>query len=223
MKNQVKRFTQFINENYQSEYGDSFFEEPGFDNNDDTMAETSQCCGSEIDEEGYCTACGEESTSSQRELDHAMHSDDYDAHRISRHNMNRMSDEELYEAKKKAQIDALKEVDKKFANLKPAAKKKGKAAEEEEMEEAPKRGAKPAAKGNPFGKPAAKGITSDQIVKTAMKSATKGVNPFAKKDEKPAAKGMPFGKPAAKGMPFGKPAAKPFGFQKKGANKENEM
>ena len=206
MKNQVKRFTQFINENYESNHGDSFSQEDRFDDrfgDSDTMEETSQCCGSEIDEEGYCTACGEEATSSQRELDQAMHSDDYDAHRISRHNMNRMTDDELYEAKKKAQIEALKEVDKKFANLKPAAKKKGKAAEEEEMEEAPKRGAKPAAKG----------ITSDQIVKTAMKSATKGVNPFAKKDEKP----------AAKGMPFGKPAAKPFGFQKKGANKENEM
>jgi len=200
MKNQVKRFTQFINENYESNHGDSFSQEDRFGDSD-TMEETSQCCGSEIDEEGYCTACGEESTSSQRELDQAMHSDDYDAHRISRHNMNRMTDEELYEAKKKAQIEALKEVDKKFANLKPAAKKKGKAAEEEEMEEAPKRGAKakPVAKGMPFGKPAAKG------------------NPFAKKDEKPAAKGMPFGKPAAK------PAAKPFGFQKKGANKENEM
>lgn len=208
MKNQVKRFTQFINENYESNHGDSFSQEDRFDDNDNKMSgEYSNCCGSDIDEEGYCTACGEESTSSQRELGQAMHSDDYDAHRISRHNMNRMTDEELYEAKKKAQIEALKEVDKKFANLKPAAKKKGKAAEEEEMEEAPKRGAKPAAKG----------ITSDQIVKTAMKSATKGVNPFAKKDEKPAAKGMPFGKPTAK------PAAKPFGFQKKGANKENEM
>ena len=222
MKNQVKRFTQFINENYQSDHGDSFFPEAGFDDNDTISDEYSQCCGSEIDEEGYCTACGEESTSSERELDQAMHSDDYDAHRISRHNMNHMTDEELYEAKKKAQIDALKEVDKKFANLKPAAKKKGKAAEEE-AEEAPKRGAKPAAKGNPFakpaakgnpfGKPAAKGISSDQIVKTAMKDASKGINPFAKKAEKP----------AAKGMPFGKPAAKPFGFQKKGANKENEM
>lgn len=193
MKNQVKRFTQFINENYQAERGDSWVPELGEwqDDEFDAMNPKSECCGSQIDEAGYCTECGESAG-------HSMH-DDYDD---APHNHGAYTEEELYEAKKKAQIDALKEVDKKFANLKPAAKKKGKAAEEEEeMEEAPKKGAKakPAAKGMPFGKPAAKG------------------NPFAKKDEKPAAKGMPFGKPAAK------PAAKPFGFQKKGANKENEM
>jgi hypothetical protein len=186
MKNQVKRFTQFINENYHHESDMNYGHEAHHDH-----AEMSDCCGSVIDESGYCTECGEAAG-------HSMHDEYNDAP----YNHSAYTEEELYEAKKKAQIDALKEVDKKFANLKPAAKKKGKAAEEEEeMEEAPKKGAnaKPAAKGMPFGKPAAKG------------------NPFAKKDEKPAAKGMPFGKPAAK------PAAKPFGFQKKGANKENEM
>jgi hypothetical protein len=200
MKNQVKRFTQFINENYShshEERGDSWVPELGEwqDDEFDGMNKMSQCCGSEIDEEGYCTECGENASDSDypQERHHAA------GHHSHNHGM---SPEELYEAKKKAQIEALKEVDKKFANLKPAPKKKGKAAEEEEeMEEAPKKGAKakPAAKGMPFGKPAAK------------------ANPFAKKEEKPAAKGMPFGKPAAK------PAAKPFGFQKKGANTENEM
>lgn len=187
MKNQVKRFTQFINEMHHSGHhlGHHFDDETQDFGDRYNSAELSSCCNSEIDPDGYCTECGEDQG---RELPPPPAEIDLDM-------------DELYEAKKKAQIEALKEVDKKFANLKPAAKKKAKPAEEEEeMEEAPKKGAKakPAAKGMPFGKPAAKGM------------------PFAKKEEKPA-KGMPFGKPAAK------PAAKPFGFQKKGANQENEM
>lgn len=193
MKNQVKRFTQFITEKYQSE---DWAPELGEWQDDDfnAMHKKSQCCGSEIDEEGYCTECGEHADDSHHdswdEMDR-QHKSNPDKYLAAPPREINLDPEELYEAKKKAQIEALKAVDKKFANLKPVGKKKAMPEEEEEMEEAPKKGAK--------AKPAAKGM------------------PFGKKAEKPAAKGMPFGKPAAK------PAAKPFGFQKKGANKENEM
>jgi hypothetical protein len=178
MKNQVKRFAQFVNEMHHSGHHFGHEMHRDFDDRhnrrfDDTeeefgdrynSAELSTCCNSEIDPDGYCTECGEDQG-------HQLPAPPEEI------NLNM---DELYEAKKKAQIEALKAVDKKFANLKPAPKKKAKPAEEEEeeMEESPKKGAN--------SKPAAKGM------------------PFGKKETKPAAKGMPFGKPAAKSTkPFG--------------------
>ena len=198
MKHQVKRFTDFVNEYHSHNHHLSDME-------DSMSIEKSPCCDSDIDTDGYCTECGEyaDQDDSYSHYDR-QHKADPDNYLAAPPREIHLDPHELYEAKKKAQIEALKAVDKKFANLKPVGKKKSMPEEEEEMEEAPKKGgkAKPAAKEMPFGK-------------KAEKPAAKGM-PFGKKEEKPAAKGMPFGKPAAK-------QPKPFGFQKKGANTENEM
>lgn len=151
MKNLVKRFGQFVNENHHDSMfspntGDDNmlpkqnrydrYEESGYDDegnyikdkmSDDDL-ETCDCV--DFDDNGDCVECGKpEGMESQ--MGRTMHNrgEEYQMSKIdrqiSRHNMGKMdnmSDRELSEAKKQEKIEALDAIDKKFAKMKPAKK-----------------------------------------------------------------------------------------------------
>jgi hypothetical protein len=167
MKNLVKRFGQFVNENHHDMFspnaGDDDmlpkqnrydrYEESGYDDEGNDLAsgydddlETCDC--NTFDDDGACIECGEPE-GMDRQMGRTMHNrgEDYQRSKIdrqiSRHNMGKMSEAELYEAKKQEKIEALDAIDKKFAKMKPAKKsmpmkpmtKKNMEMEEEEEEE----------------------------------------------------------------------------------------
>lgn len=149
MKNLVKRFGQFVNEDnsmFSPNTGDDNmlpkqnrydrYEESGYDDegnyikdkmSDDDL-ETCDCV--DFDDNGDCVECGKpEGMESQ--MGRTMHNrgEEYQMSKIdrqiSRHNMGKMdnmSDRELSEAKKQEKIEALDAIDKKFAKMKPAKK-----------------------------------------------------------------------------------------------------
>ena len=149
MKNLVKRFGQFVNENHHDSMfspnaGDDNmlpkqnrydrYEESGYDDegnnlrSDDDNLETCDCI--DFDDNGDCVECGTRG-GGDYERDSTMFNrgEDYQRSKIdrqiSRHNMGRMdnmSASELSEAKKQEKIEALDAIDKKFAKMKPAKK-----------------------------------------------------------------------------------------------------
>jgi len=190
MKNLVKRFGQFVNE------GEDYFEfspNVGDDNmlsrgeQEDAPEKCEDGC-EEFDERGKCIVCNNSEDSDdyydddnidpQHEINKTLYgqADAYQRSKIKNHNMGRMSEAELYEAKKQEKIEALDAIDKKFAKIKPAKKsmpmkpmtKKNMEMEEEEEEESsmkpkmlfgkPVKSAKPETKTNKMplkgGKPA---------------------------------------------------------------------
>ena len=167
MKNLVKRFGQFVNENHHDSMfspnaGDDDmlpkqnrydrYEESGYDDegnnlmSDDDNLETCDCI--DFDDNGDCVECGSPEGMDRR-MDRTLYgqADAYQRSKIDRqidrHNMGKMSDRELSEAKKQEKIEALDAIDKKFAKMKPAKKsmpmkpmtKKNMEMEEEEEEE----------------------------------------------------------------------------------------
>ena len=168
MKNLVKRFGQFVNENHHDSMfspnaGDDDmlpkqnrydrYEESGYDDEGNDLAseynndlETCDCI--DFDDNGDCVECGS-TEGMDRQMGRTMFNrgEDYQRSKIdrqiSRHNMGKMSEAELYEAKKQEKIEALDAIDKKFAKMKPAKKsmpmkpmpKKKMEMEEEEEEE----------------------------------------------------------------------------------------
>lgn len=197
MKNLVKRFGQFVNEGHHDSMfspnaGDDNmlpkqnrydrYEESGYDDegndlmsNDDDL-ETCDC--NTFDDNGDCVECGSpEGMESQMGRTMYNRGEEYQQSKIDRqidrHNMGKMSERELYEAKKQEKIEALDAIDKKFAKMKPAKKsmpmkpmtKKNMEEEEEETSMKPKmlfgkpvKSAKPETKTNKMplkgGKPA---------------------------------------------------------------------
>ena len=165
MKNLVKRFGQFVNENHHDMFspnaGDDNmlpkqnrydrYEESGYDDegnnlmSDDDNLETCDCI--DFDDNGDCVECGS-TEGMDRQMGRTMFNrgEDYQRSKIdrqiSRHNMGKMSEAELYEAKKQEKIEALDAIDKKFAKMKPTKKsmpmkpmtKKNMEMEEEEEE-----------------------------------------------------------------------------------------
>ena len=168
MKNLVKRFGQFVNENHHDSMfspnaGDDDmlpkqnrydrYEESGYDDEGNDLAseynndlETCDCI--DVDDDGACIECGEPEGMDRR-MKRTLYgqADAYQRSKIDRqidrHNMGKMSEAELYEAKKQEKIEALDAIDKKFAKMKPAKKsmpmkpmtKKNMEMEEEEEEE----------------------------------------------------------------------------------------
>ena len=167
MKNLVKRFGQFVNENHHDMFspnaGDDDmlpkqnrydrYEESGYDDEGNDLAseynndlETCDCI--DFDDNGDCVECGSPEGMDRR-MDRTLYgqADAYQRSKIDRqidrHNMGKMSDRELSEAKKQEKIEALDAIDKKFAKMKPAKKsmpmkpmtKKNMEMEEEEEEE----------------------------------------------------------------------------------------
>ena len=124
-------------------------------------AESEKCVGGcyDFDNTGKCIDCGhtdpdyEENDDDNIDPEHEMNRTMYNRgeeyqmskidRQIDRHNMGKMSEAELYEAKKQEKIEALDAIDKKFAKMKPAKKsmpmkpmtKKNMEMEEEEEEE----------------------------------------------------------------------------------------
>ena len=181
MKNLVKRFGQFVNENHhdsmfsQNAGDDNMlpkqnrydrYEESGYDDEGnyikDKMSnyESEPCEGGceDFDDTGTCIVCNNSEDSDyydddnidpEHEMNRTMYNrgEDYQMSKIDRqidrHNMGKMSDRELSEAKKQEKIEALDAIDKKFAKMKPAKKsmpmkpmpKKKMEMEEEEEEE----------------------------------------------------------------------------------------
>lgn len=145
MKNLVKRFGQFVNENHHDSMfspnaGDdnmlpnqnryNRYEESGYDDkgnyikdkmSDDDL-ETCDCV--DFDDNGDCVECGSPE-GMDRQMGRTMHNrgEEYQMSKIDRQiNRHNMSEEELYEAKKQEKIEALDAIDKKFAKMKPAKK-----------------------------------------------------------------------------------------------------
>ena len=181
MKNLVKRFGQFVNENHHDSMfspnaGDDDmlpkqnrydrYEESGYDDEGnyikDKMSnyESEPCEGGceDFDDTGKCIVCDnsedsdyydDDNINPEHEMNRTMYNrgEDYQMSKIDRqidrHNMGKMSEAELYEAKKQEKIEALDAIDKKFAKMKPAKKsmpmkpmtKKNMEMEEEEEEE----------------------------------------------------------------------------------------
>ena len=150
MKNLVKRFGQFVNENHHDSMfspnaGDDNmlpkqnrydrYEESGYDDEGNDLAseynndlETCDCI--DFDDNGDCVECGSPEGMDRR-MDRTLYgqADAYQRSKIDRqidrHNMGRMdnmSASELSEAKKQEKIEALDAIDKKFAKMKPAKK-----------------------------------------------------------------------------------------------------
>ena len=193
MKNLVKRFGQFVNEGG-DHHGFKFSPNVGDDNmlprgeREDAPEKCEDGC-KDFDYYGKCIVCNNSDDSDdyydddnidpEHEMNTTMFNkqEDFDEYKINNqiknHNMGKMSEEELYEAKKQEKIEALDAIDKKFAKMKPAKKsmpmkpmpKKNMEMEEEESSMKPKmlfgkpvKSAKPETKTNKMplkgGKPA---------------------------------------------------------------------
>lgn len=150
MKNLVKRFGQFVNENHHDSmfspnagddnmlpkqnrydrYEESGYDDEGNDLDSEYNNDLETCDCNTFDDNGDCVECGSPE-GMDRQMDRTMHNrgEDYQRSKIDRqidrHNMGKMdnmSEEELYEAKKQEKIEALDAIDKKFAKMKPAKK-----------------------------------------------------------------------------------------------------
>ena len=166
MKNLVKRFGQFVNEGEDTSHGVEW--SPNVRDNDmllkgeqeDAPEQCEKGC-KKFDDNGECIECGHMDPNYEYEDEDDDHVDPQHKintirfnrgqdfadskidRQIRRHNMGKMSEAELYEAKKQEKIEALDAIDKKFAKMKPAKKsmpmkpmtKKNMEMEEEEEEE----------------------------------------------------------------------------------------
>ena len=164
MKNLVKRFGQFVNEGG-DHHGFEWSQNVGDDNmlprgeQEDAPEQCEKGC-EEFDGNGKCIDCGHIKTVDAVLMDPNYEYED-DDHVDPEHKMNnimfnhgqdfadskinnrRLTERELYEAKKQEKIEALDAIDKKFAKMKPAKKsmpmkpmtKKNMEMEEEEEEE----------------------------------------------------------------------------------------
>ena len=150
MKNLVKRFGQFVNENHHDSmfspnagddnmlpkqnrydrYEESGYDDEGNDLDSEYNNDLETCDCIDFDDNGDCVECGS-TEGMDRQMGRTMFNrgEDYQQSKIdrqiSRHNMGRMdnmSASELSEAKKQEKIEALDAIDKKFAKMKPAKK-----------------------------------------------------------------------------------------------------
>ena len=150
MKNLVKRFGQFVNENHHDSmfspnagddnmlpkqnrydrYEESGYDDEGNDLDSEYNNDLETCDCNTFDDNGDCVECGKpEGMESQMGRTRFNREEDYQRSKIDRqidrHNMGRMdnmSASELSEAKKQEKIEALDAIDKKFAKIKPAKK-----------------------------------------------------------------------------------------------------
>ena len=156
------------NDMLSNRHRDDEFEESGYDDEGNYIkdkmsdAESEKCVGGcyDFDNTGKCIDCGhmdpnyeyEDEDDDHVDPQHKINTTRFNRgqdfadskidRQISRHNMGKMSDRELSEAKKQEKIEALDAIDKKFAKMKPAKKsmpmkpmtKKNMEMEEEEEE-----------------------------------------------------------------------------------------
>jgi len=121
MKNLVKRFGQFVNEDH---HGVKF--SPNVrDNNmlprgeqEDAPEKCEYGC-EDFDNDGNCIECGHIDPEHEMNTTRFNRDEDFEEYQIDRHNM---SASELSEAKKQEKIEALDAIDKKFAKMKPTKK-----------------------------------------------------------------------------------------------------